>query len=333
MDCSAQLFGAAGKSSIHAGFGIFYSAFEGLSAGIMSANAPYGYDYDSTGGHPLFNEPFVSATTGLSNGQPFPSPIPPSEPRPASQHYRRLVQVRAHHRRSGVLLPQHLALHRKLQPLCRARAGSQHLSQTQLCRLAGTSSAGAHLGESRQRGALPQREPAERGDARHANLRPVQRRRRLHQGRRSPVQVARARSVADFDGITYQKTIGFSNYNSLEVSLRHTSRIAGADGRLHLRQVARRLLQPVRAGLSLGSRRSARPSPPSIFATTSWPATATACPSTRLLRESEPLDQRLVALRHHALLHRTAGHALQQHRQLAAGHHAQRHQQQWRGHA
>ena len=49
---------------------------EGLSAGIMSASAPYGYDYDSTGGHPLFNEPFVSATTGLNNGQPFPSPIP-----------------------------------------------------------------------------------------------------------------------------------------------------------------------------------------------------------------------------------------------------------------
>ncbi len=70
------LFGHSGKSSIHAGFGLFYSAFEGLSAGIMSANAPYGYDYDSTGGQPLFNEPFVSATTGLSNGQPFPSPIP-----------------------------------------------------------------------------------------------------------------------------------------------------------------------------------------------------------------------------------------------------------------
>ena len=42
----------------------------------MSACAPYGYDYDSTGGHPLFNEPFVSATTGQSYGQPFPSPIP-----------------------------------------------------------------------------------------------------------------------------------------------------------------------------------------------------------------------------------------------------------------
>ena len=42
----------------------------------MSANAPYGYDYNSTIGQPLFSEPFVSATTGINNGQPFPSPIP-----------------------------------------------------------------------------------------------------------------------------------------------------------------------------------------------------------------------------------------------------------------
>jgi len=73
---AGKLFGAPGKSSIHAGFGVFYTAFEGLSAGIMSACPPYGYDYDSTGGRPLFDEPFRSASTGRSNGQPFPSPIP-----------------------------------------------------------------------------------------------------------------------------------------------------------------------------------------------------------------------------------------------------------------
>jgi hypothetical protein len=69
-------FGGPGKSSLHAGFGLFHTAIEGLSAGIMSACAPYGYDYDSTIGRPLFNEPFVSAATGASYGQPFPSPVP-----------------------------------------------------------------------------------------------------------------------------------------------------------------------------------------------------------------------------------------------------------------
>lgn len=73
----AKLFGAAGKTSIRTGYGIFYTAFPGLSAGIMSANPPYGYDYDSsTIGPPLFATPFVAAATGKSLGQPFPSPIP-----------------------------------------------------------------------------------------------------------------------------------------------------------------------------------------------------------------------------------------------------------------
>ena len=77
-----ELFGSSGKSSIHGAFGIFYSAFEGLSAGIMSANPPYGYDYDSTGGHPLFNQPFVTAATAPARSR-FLRPSPPSEPRPA----------------------------------------------------------------------------------------------------------------------------------------------------------------------------------------------------------------------------------------------------------
>jgi len=72
-----KLFGDTGKTSIRAGYGVFYTAFEGLSAGIMSANPPYGYDYDSsTLGPPLFATPFVAAATGNSLGQPFPSPIP-----------------------------------------------------------------------------------------------------------------------------------------------------------------------------------------------------------------------------------------------------------------
>ena len=71
-----RVFGGRGQTNFRAGYGVFYTAFEGLSAGIMSACPPYGYDYDSTVGHPLFEEPFVSASTGASNGQPFPSPIP-----------------------------------------------------------------------------------------------------------------------------------------------------------------------------------------------------------------------------------------------------------------
>ena len=73
-DFLKKVFGPSGRSSVRAGFGMFYTAFEGLSASIMSANPPYGYDYNSSVS-PLFSTPFVAAATGQSLGQPFPSPI------------------------------------------------------------------------------------------------------------------------------------------------------------------------------------------------------------------------------------------------------------------
>ena len=71
----AKIFGGPGKTNIRAGYGLFYTAFEGLSAGIMSANPPYGYDYTSLA-PPLFNTPFVDAASGQSVGQRFPLTFP-----------------------------------------------------------------------------------------------------------------------------------------------------------------------------------------------------------------------------------------------------------------
>jgi len=66
-----KFFGKAGDSSIRLGYGIFYTAYEGLSAGIMSANPPYGYTYTSAA-PPLFDNPFLVASTGADAGQRFP---------------------------------------------------------------------------------------------------------------------------------------------------------------------------------------------------------------------------------------------------------------------
>ncbi len=66
-----KLFGPAGQTSIRAGYGLFYTAYEGLSAGIMSANPPYGYTYTSAA-PPLFAQPFTVAATGADAGQRFP---------------------------------------------------------------------------------------------------------------------------------------------------------------------------------------------------------------------------------------------------------------------
>jgi hypothetical protein len=66
-----RLTGPTGQTSIRLGYGTFYTAYEGLSAGIMSANPPYGYTYTSAA-PPLFDSPFTVAATGADAGQRFP---------------------------------------------------------------------------------------------------------------------------------------------------------------------------------------------------------------------------------------------------------------------
>jgi len=70
------LLGGHGKSSLRASFGLFYTAFPGLSAGIMYAVPPFGYNYLSPA-PPLLATPFITAATGVNNGQRFPFDFPP----------------------------------------------------------------------------------------------------------------------------------------------------------------------------------------------------------------------------------------------------------------
>ncbi len=71
-----KIFGDGGKSSIRASYGVFYTAFPGLSAGIMYAVPPFGYNYLSPA-PPLFATPFISASNGAANVDPFPLTFPP----------------------------------------------------------------------------------------------------------------------------------------------------------------------------------------------------------------------------------------------------------------
>jgi hypothetical protein len=71
------IFGGPGKSSIRASYGIFYTAFPGLSAGIMYAVPPFGSNYLSPA-PPLFATPFINAANGVVNTNPFPIAFPPN---------------------------------------------------------------------------------------------------------------------------------------------------------------------------------------------------------------------------------------------------------------
>ena len=63
------------KTSFRASYGLFYTAFQGLSAGIMYGVPPYGYNYLSPA-PPLFETPFITAADGTNNGQRFPQQFP-----------------------------------------------------------------------------------------------------------------------------------------------------------------------------------------------------------------------------------------------------------------
>jgi hypothetical protein len=71
-----MLFGDSGQSSIRASYGIFYTAFPGLTAGIMYGVPPYGYNYLSPQ-PPLFATPFINSANGVENVDPFPLNFPP----------------------------------------------------------------------------------------------------------------------------------------------------------------------------------------------------------------------------------------------------------------
>jgi hypothetical protein len=71
----AKIIGGAGQTSVRAGFGTFYTAIEALTIGVLAANAPYGTTYTSPT-PPLFATPFVSAATGQGS-QYFPVQLAP----------------------------------------------------------------------------------------------------------------------------------------------------------------------------------------------------------------------------------------------------------------
>jgi hypothetical protein len=71
-----KLFGDAGQSSIRSSYGIFYTAFPGLTAGIMYGVPPFGYNYLSPS-PPLFATPFINSQNGAQNADPFPLGFPP----------------------------------------------------------------------------------------------------------------------------------------------------------------------------------------------------------------------------------------------------------------
>ena len=71
-----KMLGGSGKTSLRAGFGMYYTSIEALTIGVLAANAPYGTTYSSPA-PPLFSNPFVTASNGDNPGQYFPVTFAP----------------------------------------------------------------------------------------------------------------------------------------------------------------------------------------------------------------------------------------------------------------
>ena len=72
-----KLTGGPGKTSIRAGFGIFYTSVEDLTQFQEIGDPPYGLFYVSPTA-PIFETPYIDRGTGNSEGQRFPFVFPPS---------------------------------------------------------------------------------------------------------------------------------------------------------------------------------------------------------------------------------------------------------------
>ena len=71
-----RLLGGPGNTSIRAGYGIFSSVIEGNTVAIDEPQPPYGLSYTSPA-PPLFATPFISAADGAVHVNPFPLKVPP----------------------------------------------------------------------------------------------------------------------------------------------------------------------------------------------------------------------------------------------------------------
>ncbi len=70
-----KLVGGPGNTSIRAGYGIYYSVIQGQVLGFDLPQPPYGLSYTSPG-PPLFATPFMTAANGSFTGNPFPLNFP-----------------------------------------------------------------------------------------------------------------------------------------------------------------------------------------------------------------------------------------------------------------
>ncbi len=202
-----KIVGGAGKTSIRAGFGIFYAAIAGETLGLISDNAPYGFTYTSPA-PPLLATPFVDVT-GNVEGQRFPVQLAPlnvstsnPDPNVNFSQFEPISTIPGYKTTNRIPYTEEFMLSLERQ-----------MGNNTLLSMSYVGDEGHHL---------PVLEPANPGNpALCLSIPGCGPGGENTYGTRGPLG-------PDFGDVSYQATIGNSTYNALEVSLHHTS------GRLQL---------------------------------------------------------------------------------------------------
>jgi carboxypeptidase family protein len=217
-----RIIGGPGQTSLRAGFGTFYTAIEALTIGVLAANAPYGTTYTSPT-PPLFATPFLSASTGQGT-QYFPVQLAPlnssaSHPDPNIDwsQYEPISGLPAYPTTNRIPYTEEymLSLERQLSPdtvLSASYVGSQG---HRLIALVEANPGNPAL-------CLQLRNPANLAGG-QTPCGPFLEGNTYITASGQTINGTRGPLGAHFGSDTNQATIGNSNYNALEVTLRHTS--------------------------------------------------------------------------------------------------------------
>jgi hypothetical protein len=219
----AKLLGSPGTTSIRASFGNFYTAIDALSISVLAANAPYGTTYTSPA-PPLFATPFITAANGQNNGQPFPytfAPLNSSRSHPDANidwsTYEPISGIPGYdiHNRTPYTEEWMLSIERQADPATVFSASyigtSSHRQRVLIEPNAGNPALCLSLGQPSevQPGTLTCGAGGE--DTVYYPIGGGQ-----VNGTRGPLG-------SNFGSNALQSTIGYANYNALELSARHTS--------------------------------------------------------------------------------------------------------------
>lgn len=224
----SKLTGGAGRSSIRAGYGIFYTSIVDATGFVEVGDAPYGLFYSSPG-PPLFASPYVTRSTGVVQPNAFPFVFPPTNVSPknpdTSFNWSQVVPISG----SDYLSPKNvLPYAQQFELSLQRQLGSATVASVSYVGAVGRHNltfVEANPGDPAL--CLYLSNPANLApDNPSGTCGPFGEQNQYIEANGTVVNSTRTRFGADFGGNSFMSSIASSSYNSLQVSVQHQEKYA-----------------------------------------------------------------------------------------------------------